>query len=79
MRSKIRYFRGKLTLSKILPTKTYRNAPNAVHVVKRTKLSLMKLTAIQVQRIFYPTKITRYNYGSAPVHYYTFTSVDYCS
>ncbi len=49
-------------LDEILPTKTYRNAPNAVHVVKRTKFLLTKLTAVQVQRIFYPTKITRYRY-----------------
>ncbi len=38
----------------------YRNAPNTVHVVKQTKILLTKLTAVQVQRNFYPTKITRY-------------------
>ncbi len=31
-----------------------------MHVVKQTKFLLTKLTAIQVQRNFYPTKITRY-------------------
>ncbi len=40
--------------------KTYRNALNTVHVVKQTKFLLTKLTAVQVQRNFYPTKITRY-------------------
>ncbi len=42
------------------PRKHYRNAPNTVHVVKQTKILLTKLTAVQVQRNFYPTKITRY-------------------
>ncbi len=31
-----------------------------MHVVKLTKFLLTKLSGVQVQRIFYPTKITRY-------------------
>ena len=57
---KICYFCGKLTLTKNLPTKTYRNAPNTVHVRKLTKFLLMKLTAVTNVSSIYPTKITHY-------------------
>ncbi len=39
-------FSWQADLDKNLPTKTYRNAANAVHVAKQTNFLLTKLTAV---------------------------------
>ncbi len=54
----IRSFRGRLTSTKILP---HENLPQRTQYSERSEANeLTKLTAVQVHRDFYPTKITRY-------------------